>query len=92
MFVLSLYVPDIFFLSVPQQGCAVVVAFLAYLLIFVPALDKTYNYTCMTSKDSDQLVHLPSMAKVLVYYLNSLEAVEGIFDQRRLITLRGCAG
>ena len=55
--------------------------------------DKTYNKTCVTSKDSDQSVHPPSMARVLIYSsLNSLEAVEGTFDQRRLIILRRCAG
>ena len=30
-----------------------------------PAQDKTYN-TCVTSKDSDQSVYPPSMARVLV--------------------------
>ena len=32
-----------------------------------PAHNKTNNKTCVTSKDSDQTVHLPSMAMVLVY-------------------------
>ena len=50
-----------------------------------------YNKTCVTSKDSDQHVHTPSMARVLVYpSLDSPEAVEGNYDQRRLIRLRGC--
>ena len=40
--------------------------------------------TCVTSKDSDQPVRPPSMARVLVYpSLDSLEAVEGICDQWR---------
>ena len=43
-----------------------------------PAHDKTYNKTCVTSKDSDQPVHTPSMARVITYpSLDSLEAVEG---------------
>ena len=50
-----------------------------------PAHDKTYNKTCVTSKDSDLPVHPPSVTKVLVYpSLNCLEAVEGTYDQRRL--------
>ena len=50
-----------------------------------PAYDKTYNKTCATSNDSDQPVHPPSMTRVFVYpVLDSLEAVEGICDQRRL--------
>ena len=45
-----------------------------------------------TNKDSDQPVCSSSMAKVLVYpSLDSVEAVEGTYDQRRLIRLRGCA-
>ena len=47
--------------------------------------DKTYNKICMASKDSDQPIHLPSMARVLIYpSLNSQEAVEGLCDQWRL--------
>ena len=50
-----------------------------------PAHDKTYNKTCLTSKDSDQSVHPLSMARVLVYSsLDSLEALKGTFDQQRL--------
>ena len=49
--------------------------------------DKTYN-TCTTyvnSKDSDQPVHPPSAARILVYpSLDRLGAVEGTYDQRRL--------
>ena len=45
--------------------------------IFEPAQDKTYNKTCVTRKDSDQPVHPPSTAKILVYPSpDSLEAVE----------------
>ena len=41
-------------------------------------LQPVYNKTCVTSKDSDQPVHPPSKARVLVYLsLDSLEAVEG---------------
>ena len=51
------------------------------------AHDKTYNKTCVTSKDSDQPVHPPSMARKLVYpSWDSLEAVEDTCDQRRLIS------
>ena len=43
----------------------------------MPVHDKTYNKTCVTSKDSDHHVHLPSMARVLIYpSSDSLEAVE----------------
>ena len=49
---------------------------------FEPAHNKTYNKTYVTSKDSDQLVHLPSMAWVLIYpSLDSLEAVESTCNQ-----------
>ena len=40
--------------------------------------------SCVTSKDSDQPVHPPSMARAPVYSsLDSLEAVEGTCDQQR---------
>ena len=53
--------------------------------IFKPAYDKTYNEICVTSKDSDQPVHPPSMARVLVHpSMDSPEAVEGTCDQWRL--------
>ena len=63
------------------------------------AFDKNYNKTCMTSKDSDQPVHLHRTARVLIYpSFDSLEAwhmrsadcadspemVDSICDQRRL--------
>ena len=32
-----------------------------------PEYDKTYDKTCVASKGSDQPVHPPSMARVLVY-------------------------
>ena len=55
------------------------------LIVYEPAHDKTYNKTCVTSKGSDQPVHPPRMARVLVHpSLNSPEAVEGACDQRRL--------
>ena len=45
------------------------------------AHDKTYNKTYQTSKDSDQPIHPPSMASVLVYSsLKSLVDVEGTCD------------
>ena len=47
--------------------------------------DKTYNRTCLTSKDLDQPVHPPSIVRVLVYpSLDGPEAVEGTCDQGRL--------
>ena len=54
--------------------------------IFEPAHDKTYNKTCVTRKDSVQLIHPSSMAKVIVFFSSSdnLEFVEGTCDQRRL--------
>ena len=44
-----------------------------------PAHDKTYNKTCETRKDSNQLVYPPSMAMFCFFYpsLDSPEAVEG---------------
>ena len=60
---------------------------------FEPAHSKTYNKTYVTSKGSDQLVHPPSMARVLIYpSLDSLEAVEGICYQQTLIRLWRCTG
>ena len=46
-----------------------------HIIIIKPTHDKTYNKTCL-AKDSDQLVHPPSVAIVLVYLsLDSLEVV-----------------
>ena len=46
------------------------------------AHDKTYNKICMTSRDSDQPVRQPNLAKVLIYpFLDRLEAVEGTCNQ-----------
>ena len=54
-------------------------------LIIEPALDKTYNKTCVTSKYSDKPVLLPSMAKFLIFpSLDIPEAAESTYDQRRL--------
>ena len=54
-----------------------------------PAHDKTYNKTCVTGKDSDQPVHPPSMARVLIYpTLESPETTDGTCNQRSLISLR----
>ena len=39
--------------------------------IYDPAHSKTYNKTCVTSKYSDQLLHLPSMARVFTHYENT---------------------
>ena len=53
--------------------------------IIVPAHDKTYNNTCVSSKDSDQPVHPPSIVRLLIYLsLDSLEAVEYTCDQQNL--------
>ena len=50
-----------------------------------PVHDKNYNNTRVTVKDSDQLVHPSSMARVLVYpSLDSPMAVEGTSYKRRL--------
>ena len=44
-----------------------------------PAHDKTYSKTCVASKDSDQTVHPPSMARFLIYLsLDSLAVVDDI--------------
>ena len=55
---------------------------------YEPARDKTYNRTIRhvsLSKDSGYIVHLPGMARVLVYpSLDSLESVEGTCDKQRL--------
>ena len=65
----------------------------AIMTLIEPGHHKTYNETCVTCKDSEQLVHPSSMASVLVYpSLDSLEDIEGTYDQRRLIRMRGCAG
>ena len=46
--------------------------------IFEQEHEKTYNKLWVTSKDSAQPIHPPSMARFLVYSsLDSLEAVEG---------------
>ena len=54
-------------------------------LIFESAHDKNCNKIIVTSKDSDQPVHPPSMARVPIYpSLDSLKAVKDTCDQRRL--------
>ena len=55
-----------------------------------PGHDKTYNKTCVTSKDSDQHVYPPRLARVLVY--PSLKAVESTWSVKTLIRLHRCAG
>ena len=61
--------------------------FIHYLLIFEPAHDKTCSKTYVTSKDSDEPVHPLNLERVLVYpSFNSLMAVEGTCDQRRLLS------
>ena len=53
------------------------------ILTFEPVYDKTYNKTCVTSKDSGQPAHPPSMARVLAFLsLDSLKTVESTCDQR----------
>ena len=50
-----------------------------------PAHDKTCNKSCVTSKDSDQPIHPPSMARILIYpSLDNPEVAEGSCNQRRL--------
>ena len=49
-----------------------------------PVHNKIYNNICVTSKDSDQPVHPPSMPTVLVWLsFDSLEATEGTCIQQR---------
>ena len=51
---------------------------------YEPMCNKTYNKTCVTSKDSNQPVHPLSMPMGLFYpSLDSLEAIAGTDDQRR---------
>ena len=45
---------------------------------------RTTNNTCVTSKDSDQPVHPPSMTRVLVYPTLNSQEVEGTYNQQRL--------
>ena len=59
----------------------------AILLVSIDMSQRTTKPTIrrVTSRDSDQPVDPPSKASVLVYpSLDSLEAVEGTCDQRRL--------
>ena len=54
-------------------------------LLYEPELNKTYNKTSVTSKDSDKTKHHHSPARVLVYpALDSLAAVDGTCNQQRL--------
>ena len=54
------------------------------MLIYEPAQDKTYNTTCVNSKDSAQPLHSPSMARDPIYpSLDSPEMVEGTGNQQR---------
>ena len=53
------------------------------IITFEPVYDKTYNKTCVTSKDSGQPAHPPSMARVFAFLsLDSLKTVEGTCDQQ----------
>ena len=46
-------------------------------ITYEPALDRTYNKSYATSKDSDQPVNLLSMTRTLVYpSLDTLDDVE----------------
>ena len=54
-----------------------------YCFLYETAHDKTYNKTCVTSKDSDQPVHSPSKAIILSHSsFDSLEVAEGTCNQR----------
>ena len=54
-------------------------------LRYEPAHDKTYSKNWVTSKDSDQSVHPPSMAGVIFHpSSDNPESVQGTCDQRRL--------
>ena len=59
-----------------------------------PAHDKTYNLTCLNSKDSDQPVHPLGVTRVLIYLsFDSPEAIEDtvmIRSAKTLIRLCGC--
>ena len=69
---------------VPENGSWMLVSSL-YRKTNMSQHTKKYNKTCVTSKDSDQPLHLPSIARVLIYpLLDSLDVVEGTCDQRRL--------
>ena len=55
----------------------------------IQRMKKTYNKTCVTSKDSDQPVHLVRMPRVRFHTsLASPEAVEGTCDQQTNQTVR----
>ena len=50
-----------------------------------PAHDKTYNKTCDQQMLRSACTSTQPMAMVLIYlFLNSMEAVKGTCDQRRL--------
>ena len=54
-------------------------------VLIKPVHDKTYNKTCVTSKESDEPVHQASMTPILIYpSLDSLDAVEGTCNWQRL--------
>ena len=53
-----------------------------FIKLFEPVHDKSFNKTCVTSKDSDQPVHLSSLAGVVIFpSLESPKAVEGTCHQ-----------
>ena len=69
----------VFIMIIPNVWYTRTFCLLPYLPQNEPAHDKINNKTCITSKDSDQPVHPPSIARVPVYPpSDSLEAVEGI--------------
>ena len=61
------FLSDSVFLLTAQMKCIIELAH-----------DKTYNKTFVTSKDSDQHVHPPSIARVPT--LDSLDGLEGTCD------------
>ena len=57
--------------------------FYCIIYLYEPAQEKTYNKICVTSKDSDQPVHPPSMTILIYPSLGGPDTIEGTCDQRR---------
>ena len=69
----------VFAFSCSVQGLEYTTTLTSSLFNFIEKIHMSqYSKTCVTSKDSDQPVQPPSVARVLVYpSLDSLETVEG---------------